>query len=264
MKTVNNSHDYFDQLAQTYTATQRLSPSCAVSIVKSILNQIPSNRCSSTIDIGCGDAYLSSLLLKRSKLSQCILLDISRAMLERARQRVSSLQIEDRVLFVRANAHAVPLRSSSTAVVLMAFVLHLLSDPTLALNVTRRILMPEGHFFMLTYDPDDLASHIYHRYFPGYQGIDLQRFTPMPQLVQLVRECGFVNISYSKYSYQVQFESVQDVIHIVKDKPFSAFVSYEDKAFTEGLREFECNLREHFGQGKVFYESRVTLLSARS
>ncbi len=252
---------YFDQFAQNYAATQRLSPSCAMAIVKEILKETSLDNLSIYMDIGCGDAFLSSLLLGNSESKQCILIDISNAMLERARQRLSCLRNRDNLLFVRADAGAIPLRSDSTKCVLMAFLLHLIQNPDLVLHEVIQILSPGGRFFLVTYDPDDLASHIYDIYFPGYREIDLQRFKTISQLLKLLEGCGYTNIAISKYPYEIRFKNVDDVIHLVKKKPHSTFEFYTNKVFADSLKKFEFNLRLQFGQGEVIYGSKVTLLS---
>ena len=261
MKTKESFQSYFDELAQTYTLTQRLSDSCVTSIAKRILNQIPHERFSPIVDVGCGDAYLSSLLLSNSDSGRCFLVDISGPMLEKARQRLSALRVLDRVQFVRASAEALPLRSCSAAVVLMAFVLHLLPEAPSALNDVRRILAPGALFFLTTYDPKDLESQIYSMYFPGYRKIDSQRFVRVAHLSRLLASRGFRDIIVSKFSYKIQFESVDKVVRVAKTRPFSGLANYSDKDLCQSLKTFKSNLRQCFGAGEVIDESKVTLLS---
>ena len=254
---------YFDDHAQTYASTRclRLALSCAKSIVEHIHTRVPLDTASLVADIGCGDAYLASLLLDDSESVECILVDVSDAMLEKARERLKKCGVLDRASLVRADAGAVPLRSDSTTAVLMSFVLHTLPDFALALDEVARILVPGGHFFLLTYDPDDLVDQIYHRYFPGYREIDLQRFAPIPQLVPLLRGCGFVDINISEYSYEVRFSNVDEAVDMVEKKPCSGFANYSDRDFAEKLKKFEFELQRHFGEGEVVHKYKVILLS---
>ena len=252
---------YFDSLAETYAATQRLSPHCAALLVSDIVRRVPRHTKAPLADIGCGDAYLSSMLLLRAGFSHCILLDNSAGMLTRARRRIARSPGLDRVSLIRADACALPLRSESMGVVMMAFVFHILREPKSVLMAVDRVLAPDGWFFLVTYDPDDLAHSIYHRYFPGYRDIDSRRFVAVPRLIRLLSRCRFNNIESSRYPYQIRFRSVEDAVNMVKSRPFSAMASYVDDAFSVALKEFESNLRQCFGQGTVTYRSHITVLS---
>jgi ATP adenylyltransferase len=263
MRRDNTLLRHFDRIADTYTNAQRLPSACAASIVEAILNGIPRDRCSTMVDIGCGDAYLSSLLLRGSESLQCILVDMSVGMLKRARQRLSSLRVLDRAKCIRADACNVPLPSDSVSLVLVSFVIHLLLDPVAALEEIRRIVMPEGRLLLVTYDPNDLSSHIHNRCFPGYRELNTRQFAPIPRLSRLLSSCRFADVAISRYPYGVRFKNVDEVVRLTWDRPFSALRQFEDRVFDERMKEFELNLRRHFGPGEVSYESRVTLLSAK-
>lgn len=251
----NSLSNYYDQQAQSYDPEQRLSSSTASLIVKAIRRRIQHSDCFNLVDIGCGNAYLSSRLL--ADMGRGIFLDISSAMLEQAKHRLKSLKGN----FVCADARAIPFKQCSMSIVLMSFVLHLLTDPEYAIIEIERILMPGGHFFFVTYDPQDLVEDLHHKYFPGYRDIDLKRFSPLSKLKDLFHNRGFEKINPTKYQYKIRYNNVEEAVAVVKDKPFSGFLRYNDDDFKKYLIEFESNLRNDFGNGEVIYQSKVTLLS---
>lgn len=261
MRKDNRAQSYFDQLAQTYNLTQRLSHSCVSAVANYILNRTADYGQAPVVDIGCGDAYFSSLLLSHYESSRCVLIDISEPMLERARQRLSSDHLLDRVLLVRADAAQLPLRSETAALGLMVLVVHLLPHPLVALRDVWRILRPGAVFFIVTYDPEDLANEIYNKYFPGYREIDSKRFAPVSQLSASLAESGFGDISLSKYGYEIEFTNVEEVVGMARKRPFSGLANYSDTVLNQKLTKFEANLRQHFGKGKLINESKVTILS---
>lgn len=253
--------DAFERMAQNYLATLRLSHSCAESIADTIIEVIEPDRPSPLLDIGCGDAYLSSLLLSALAPMRCILLDISATMLNRAKKRLSATSASNRAWFIRADARVLPMPATATPVALMAFVLHLLDNPMVALGEIKRVLRPEGRLFLLTYDPNDMSSLIYSKYFPGYRALLSKQFPPLSRLLQLLQRCGFGSVAVSKHPFQIRFKSVDDVLETIRDRPSSAFTMYSDDTFAKGLKEFEANMRRRFGEKEVIYGSEVSLLS---
>ena len=82
---------------------------------------------STILDIGCGAGNQTLNLLRVFPHADCTLLDISPAMLERARERVGSMA-EGRIVFVEGDFRTTPLPDGKFDLIVAAAVLHHLRD----------------------------------------------------------------------------------------------------------------------------------------
>jgi len=104
-------------------------------------------RCRRALDLGCGPGNSATHL--RDAVPAVIGLDHAPAMLRRARGR------DPRLLLVRGDARALPLRDGSLDAVTFHSVLYLLPDRAAALRETARVLRPGGRAVLL--EPQDGA-----------------------------------------------------------------------------------------------------------
>jgi len=200
--------------------------------------------------------------MKGSTFGRFMLLDISSAMLGRAKKRLSTLSLSDSTQLLRADANILPISSGEITYALMAFVLHLLPNIDLALKEITRILMPGGYFFIVTYEATDLQNDIYNKYFPGYFELDTRRFIPIATLIKRLEQIGFVKINKSKHTFKIVYESVDEVIKVTENKPTSILANYFDNDdFSKKIKQLKFNLQKDFGKRKVYFHSKITLLS---
>lgn len=261
MKKSTKANISYDDIAQDYDITHRISESCINSLIQSIVTGIQDDIPKIIVDLGCGDGYFSSRLLSKQQSSRYILLDVSRAMLNRAVQHISTIHSLHRSLFILADANTIPLYTNSVNVVLMSFLLHLIPDHNHVLEEVKRILTPGGKLFLVTYDPEDLSHDIYDEYIPGFREVNLPRFVPLPELFRILKTSGFSNIYLSKHPYGITFQNIEEVISVVKKKPFSALKLYPNDDFAEGLEAFKSALQREFGQDEITYSSKASLIS---
>jgi SAM-dependent methyltransferase len=98
------------------------------------------------LDFGCGDGENTlTLALRRARV---VSMDISTALITRAKQRLAANGVSAPVTFVAGSGHAVPLRDESVDVVLGIAILHHLDLP-LAAREVKRVLRPGGHAIFL-------------------------------------------------------------------------------------------------------------------
>lgn len=252
----------FDEIAPQYSLKTRLSSDCIRSIIDSLSEQITPRLSSHLLDIGGGNGQLTSEFLYHTPIKECSIVDLSRSMLRIAKERLSKLNMSHQVNLVQGDAEILPIGSGKSGLVLMSFILHLLADPQTALLEVRRVLFPDGRFFLVTYDLPDLSSQIYHKYLPGYYEIDSKRYPHLDALENLMVDCGLGLINLSKHPYVICHESVDEVISFVRTRPFSTLLKYSESGFGEAISIFEKRLRLQFGVGPVEYTCRVTLVSA--
>ncbi len=94
------------------------------------------------VELGAGFGRLTDLY---ANYHQVILLDYSRSMLEEAQQRLGD---DPRFVYVVANIYNLPFADAAFDMVVMVRVIHHLTQPPLALQEIRRILVGGGHFVL--------------------------------------------------------------------------------------------------------------------
>jgi len=252
----------FEEIASQYALQDRLSSDCIQSIIRDIAEQVTADPFPHLLDIGGGDGQFSSEFLNRTPVEECTIIDSSRRMLQKARENFLRLGVMQQVKLVQGDAHMLPLSSDRSYLVLMSFTLHLLSHPQAALLEVRRVLAPNGWFFLVTYDLLDLSSQVYHRYFPRWCEIDSQRHLEINALIRLMADCDLRVKRVSRYPYTIRHENVDELVGFVKAKPFSTVAKYSESEFQEAVGVFEKQLRLHFGSRPIEYTSKVTLISS--
>jgi SAM-dependent methyltransferase/DNA-binding transcriptional ArsR family regulator len=137
-------------------------------------------------DLGCGTGNASELLALHVK--QVIAVDLSEAMLEAARQRLSG---SANVKLVRGALEQLPLDDASVDATVCMLVLHHVPDPSAALKEMRRVLRPSGGggialvVDMLEHDREE------YRHTMGHAHLG---FGPR-QIEELMKEAGFANVN---------------------------------------------------------------------
>ena len=97
----------------------------------------------SVLEIGCGVGAQTSIIASRNPETRFTAVDISKASLEIARQKIASLQLPN-VNFQVADVEALPYSDASFDHVFVCFLLEHLSKPALALQELQRVLKPGG------------------------------------------------------------------------------------------------------------------------
>jgi malonyl-CoA O-methyltransferase len=140
------------------------------------LDEIPDFAPARVLDVGCGPGGGSRALLARYPGAQVIALDLALPMLEEGKKaktgseslfgdgsrtepsfRVSKND-SDPVIFLCADAQALPLADASVDLVHSNLCLQWCEDPGLAIAEFRRVLRPGGHLLFSTFGPDTLKE----------------------------------------------------------------------------------------------------------
>ncbi len=99
------------------------------------------------LDAGCGPGHNAVLLLSEYPKARGVLIDLSKAMIERAQSSVEQAGLKHRALLVVSDVRSLPLRSESMELCLYIAVIHHLPKRAWRINAlreARRVLKDEG------------------------------------------------------------------------------------------------------------------------
>ena len=122
------------------------------------------------LDLSCGPGAFSRAMASASPGSWVIGLDIARSMVEVAASRGRGY---DNLVFVRGDAHALPIGDCCITGVNNSGALHVYDDPEVVFSEIWRVLKPDGLFVGSTFSP---AKHLLGRIASQVAGI--RRFAP--------------------------------------------------------------------------------------
>jgi malonyl-CoA O-methyltransferase len=119
------------------------------------------------VDLGAGTGFLTEKLHARYPNARLCAIDLSDAMLQRARQRlnhqawwlkIKALFTPKKLHFMQADAYSLPLADGSQDLVITNFMLQWCDDLDAVLAEIRRVLRPEGLLMLSSLGPDTLKE----------------------------------------------------------------------------------------------------------
>lgn len=174
---------FFDRLAETWddahTLEQMMGPLGAA------VDTWDLNENETVLDVGCGTGNLTAVLLARlGKAGRVVGLDISSAMLRRAR-----LKIDDpRVTWLLGAADRIDLPNASCDRVICFSVWPHFADPIAVLKELRRVLRPHGQVHVLHLISREAVNHI-HR--AAHETVQQDLLAPVNEIAAIFRNEGF-------------------------------------------------------------------------
>jgi ubiquinone/menaquinone biosynthesis C-methylase UbiE len=100
------------------------------------------------IDVGCGFGEMCKVLAEEIPGCEVVGVDLSKPLLNYARESVFEKSIKNRVKFEIGNVEKMSFENGSFDVVFNVNMVHWVSDPISMLNEIERILKPEGYLFI--------------------------------------------------------------------------------------------------------------------
>ena len=100
------------------------------------------------LDLGTGTGLLAIELAREVPGVEITGLDLSDVVLELARDNVQKSKVSLRVSFEKGDAEDMPFEDDAFGLVISSNTLHLINNPTRMFNEIRRVLKPEGAFFI--------------------------------------------------------------------------------------------------------------------
>ena len=184
------------------------------------------------LDVGCGTGNYAAALVESTG---CLVsgIDPSRRMLDRARDATQWQSL------AQGNAESLPFGDNSFDVIMSTDVIHHIVDRDAYFREAARVLRPGGHVVTVTDSHDTiprrrpLSSH-----FPETIAVELQRYPPVPGLLEEMARAGFVKPRLVDVSHNYDLDDIQ----AYRDRAFSSLLLIDDDAFRRGIGRLEADL----------------------
>lgn len=118
---------------------------------KKLAKKIPANGKSSILDLCCGSGSQSVAILKHSKQSNCIGVDLSKNLLKIAENKAQKLNLKDRLTFLKGDVVAMPFEDETFDYATASFGIRNVYDLKNCFAQTHRVLKKNGRFFILEF-----------------------------------------------------------------------------------------------------------------
>jgi ubiquinone/menaquinone biosynthesis C-methylase UbiE len=184
------------------------------------------------LDVGCGTGNYAAAL---SEATGCRVsgIDPSQQMIDRARAAAPW------EFLVQGSAENLPFADDAFGVVMSTDVIHHVRDRDAYFREAARVLRPAGHLVTVTDSHDTiprrrpLSSH-----FPETVAVELQRYPPVPRLLEEMARAGFVDSRQVEVSREYDLDDIQ----AYRDRAFSSLLLIDDEAFRCGIERLETDL----------------------
>ncbi|HTW44819.1 MAG TPA: bifunctional demethylmenaquinone methyltransferase/2-methoxy-6-polyprenyl-1,4-benzoquinol methylase UbiE [Acidobacteriaceae bacterium] len=173
----------------------------------------------SILDICCGTGDMTLALLRRRPVGAAPVLaaDFSHAMLARGAEKFR----HHNAVAIEADALHLPLSGSSLDLITTAFGFRNLANYQSGLREFHRVLKPGGELGILDFsEPSGLVGKLYAFYFRrilpaigarlsgmgsaySYLPASVQRFPPPQQMVRLMEDSGYTQVSWTPYTFGI-------------------------------------------------------------
>ena len=185
------------------------------------------------LDLGCGTGRFSLPLASRLGLDVTGL-DSSADMLAKAKQKDSNSV----VIWVLADASALPYPDSSFDIVFMSHLLHHIDSPLEVLKECGRILVPSGIVIIRYGAMEQIRNDVVHAFFPQTIEIDEQRTSTRQLTEKWLAEACFVSISSEEVAQQT-YQTGLEHLDAVRAKNTSVLSIIPEESFQTGLHCLE-------------------------
>jgi ubiquinone/menaquinone biosynthesis C-methylase UbiE len=218
----------YDRRATEYALHRKIHPEVLRELLVSGLFG-PETR---VLDVGCGTGnYAAALTAETSCHISGV--DPSERMLDWARDAASWESL------TKSDAEHLPFGDDAFDVVMSTDVIHHIGNRDAYFREAVRVLRPGGHLVTVTDSHDTilrrrpLSSH-----FPETVTIELQRYPPVPRLLEEMARAGFVEPRPVEVSRNYELDDIQ----AYRDRAFSSLLLIEEEAFRRGIGRLEAEL----------------------
>ena len=119
---------------------------------------VSSLKAGTILDLGTGPGYLPIEIVKRSPSIRVFGIDLTRKLINAAKQNALKAGVADRLNFEAGNAARLRFEDNCCDMVISTGMLHSLNDPVMVLRECYRVLKPGGEAWI--YDPARVSSQI--------------------------------------------------------------------------------------------------------
>ena len=209
-------------------------------------------------DIGCGDGRYDRLLLRHVLGLHLTCVDVNPGMLS----ALSALLSEDGHVDFSTRASSLEeleLEQGSLDAVFSFNAVHHFDFPAF-LEKAGRALAAGGQVFVYTRTPEQNASTIWGRFFPGFLEQERRLFS-LGEMKRWIAEDGHVDLVEVKNFRYPRAATLGRLLKQARSRHYSTFSLYDAGAFDEACRTFAARIRRQFADpARVRWNDENTLL----
>ncbi len=180
------------------------------------------NNPSQILDVATGTGDVAIQLIRKRKTANVVGVDIAEYMLAKAKIKVCSLGLQDRINFIKASSEELPLESEVFQAVTVSFGVRNFADPLKGLKEIYRVLSPGGSLVVLEFTTPKsiLIKALYsiyftriipwvgrivsgHKYAYTYLPNSVEAFKERDDFVSLLTEAGFSEAHFSVQTFGI-------------------------------------------------------------
>ncbi len=220
----------YDSLAEDYARHRRVMPE----VLQDLLETGGLETASRVLDVGCGTGNYT-LALENALGCSCWGIDPSEQMLARAVERSPNAH------FQTGRAEQLDFPAEFFDLVFSVDVIHHVSDRRAYFREAWRVLRKGGRVCTVT----DSEEIIRHRrplavYFPETVEVELQRYPPIPDLREMMLDCGFTNLQETLAEHPYELKDME----AYRSMAFSSLHLIPEEALKRGILRMQRDLRD--------------------
>ncbi len=221
------------EIAATYDAARGYDPACMQWLLQFFLDNVPRDRVSRIIDLGCGTGRFTDSLAALFE-ADVVGLDPSLKMLAQARRKAAG----EPVGFLRAAGESLPLADGFADLVFLSMVIHHLVSPERTIGEIRRVLRDGGHVCLRNSTADEADSFAYLPFFPSIKSIILDQLPSRDRITDLFATAGLAAAAQATVAHRVapNWPAFADKIALRADSFVARLADAEFEAGMTALR----------------------------
>jgi ubiquinone/menaquinone biosynthesis C-methylase UbiE len=242
----------YDQVSAVYDQRyQAGGPAGIAESLRRLGHQVQRRR---ALEVGCGTGHWLALL---SAGGVCCGLDCSARMLDRARERDSSLKL------VRGTAGQLPFGRGVFDLVFCVHALHHFDDPAAFVRQAHRVIRPGGALAITGMDPQTEQDEWYlYDFFPGTRETDQARYPAGDAILNWMEAAGFGRCE-RRLAARIEHDFVGSQVlndPILLKNGTSQLSLLTDEAFETGMARIREVLRSADTSGQeIVFRTRIAL-----
>ena len=187
------------------------------------------------LDVGCGTG--NQLVANKAEFPDLPMFGLDRygGMLQQARQKPGSIS------WLQGDGADLPFRSESFGYISNQLSFHHVQRKAAMIAELYRVLGPGGRFVMSNFDPRETRQWALYDYFPAARERDLRDFPPNEEIMAMMREVGFVNVSVALEIIEFE-QTMQDFADEARRRVTSQLTVISDADYQAGLQQVEQDL----------------------
>ena len=185
----------YDRREGSYDDTRRADPG----LVERLAGLLRPQDGAAYLDLACGTGNYTTALSARAGCWFGI--DPSPRMLRRASRK------DDRIVWLRGNAEALPFADRSFAAAVCTLAIHYFRDLTAAFREVRRVLQ-DGTFVLFTAGHDQTRAYWLNEYFPVAMKRSIEQMPSLDVVEASLRDCAFRNVRVEPFEVTPELQDL--------------------------------------------------------